>query len=248
MPLNQGVSGPDVRLCWLIGRISVYCLQPFFIMKFYGIALFLFLLVAGSLQGRQLVFESTDIEIESSLMDDQATAVFRFTNESDRPAVITRLKSSCGCTVPELEKREYAPGESGEIIAVFKFGHRRGIQHKRVTVLTPEETFQLSLKTEIPEWGKISPQILRWSIGNDKDPKEVKLRIPSSNNIELIEPDLEMKHFTVTDVRPGKNEWTFTVIPKDTAARATERATLQLRVTDGTAEAMKQMAFHCLIR
>lgn len=39
---------------------------------------------------------------------------FGFTNTSDHPVTIHELKPSCGCLNPRLEKRTYAPGESGE--------------------------------------------------------------------------------------------------------------------------------------
>lgn len=43
-------------------------------------------------------------------------ARFRFTNRGQHPVHITELKPSCGCLNPRLAKRDFAPGESGEII------------------------------------------------------------------------------------------------------------------------------------
>lgn len=41
-------------------------------------------------------------------------ARFGFKNNSDRTALITELKPSCGCLNPRLDKRTYQPGQTGE--------------------------------------------------------------------------------------------------------------------------------------
>ncbi|NDV62302.1 DUF1573 domain-containing protein [Puniceicoccales bacterium CK1056] len=217
-------------------------------MKHINSALCFLLLSMGSLPASSLVFETTEVEIKAGLMDDQSTGLYRFTNAGDEPVVITNLKSSCGCTVPELAKREYAPGESGEIKAVFKFGSRHGVQRKRITVSTSEENYSLLLTTTIPNWATITPQIVRWTIGNAPSPKEIRLRIESPENIELVEPQFNMQHFTVMDVKTADNEWVYSIAPKNTDKRATERVTFQLRATNGSDETTREMAFHCLIR
>ncbi|TNJ44576.1 DUF1573 domain-containing protein [Tamlana fucoidanivorans] len=51
-------------------------------------------------------------EIESR---QSVETVFKYTNTGDAPLVITDIKSSCGCTVPQDWSREpLAPGESGQ--------------------------------------------------------------------------------------------------------------------------------------
>lgn len=217
-------------------------------MKYIHSVLCFLLLSIGGLNASELVFETSEVEVQAGLMDKQSTALYRFTNTSDKPVVITKLKSSCGCTVPELAKREYAPGESGEIKAVFKFGGRHGVQRKRITVSTNEESYSLLLTTVIPNWATITPQIVRWSIGNAPSPKEIRLQIESPENIELVEPQINMQHFTVMDVKTAENEWVYSIVPKNTNTRATERVTFKLRATDGSDETTREMAFHCLIR
>ena len=41
--------------------------------------------------------------------------VFKFTNTGDAPLIITKVKSSCGCTIPSKPKGPIMPGETGEI-------------------------------------------------------------------------------------------------------------------------------------
>ena len=41
--------------------------------------------------------------------------VFEFTNTGDAPLIITKVKSSCGCTVPSWPTEPIMAGETGEI-------------------------------------------------------------------------------------------------------------------------------------
>jgi len=40
---------------------------------------------------------------------------FEFTNTGEAPLIITKVKSSCGCTTPSWPKNPVLPGESGKI-------------------------------------------------------------------------------------------------------------------------------------
>jgi hypothetical protein len=40
---------------------------------------------------------------------------FEFTNTGDAPLIISKVKSSCGCTVPEKPEAPIMPGETGKI-------------------------------------------------------------------------------------------------------------------------------------
>jgi len=59
--------------------------------------------------------------------------VFEFTNTGDTPLVITDVKSSCGCTVPEKPKDPIAPGASGTIKVKYDT-NRLGPIRKTITV------------------------------------------------------------------------------------------------------------------
>ncbi len=41
--------------------------------------------------------------------------VFEFTNTGDAPLIITKVKSSCGCTIPSKPEDPILPGETGKI-------------------------------------------------------------------------------------------------------------------------------------
>ena len=48
-----------------------------------------------------------------------AKTIFKFTNTGDAPLIISNVKSTCGCTVPECKQPPLAPGEEGEITVGF---------------------------------------------------------------------------------------------------------------------------------
>ena len=58
---------------------------------------------------------------------------FEFVNTGDAPLVISKVKSSCGCTVPKKPTAPIMPGEKGEIEVKYNT-KRSGFIRKTVTV------------------------------------------------------------------------------------------------------------------
>jgi hypothetical protein len=65
---------------------------------------------------------------------------FRFTNTGQGPLIITSVKSTCGCTVAQLEKKEYAPGESGTIKATYTAPNTTTTTQKSIYVSSNDKT------------------------------------------------------------------------------------------------------------
>lgn len=59
---------------------------------------------------------------------------FRFINSGDAELLITNVKASCGCTVPEYTKNPIAPGDTGKIEVLFRTGRFVGNQFKSLKV------------------------------------------------------------------------------------------------------------------
>jgi len=51
--------------------------------------------------------------------DGPKTHTFSFTNKWDKPVVIQRVISSCGCAAPEWTRHPVASGAKGEVIVTF---------------------------------------------------------------------------------------------------------------------------------
>jgi hypothetical protein len=209
-----------------------------------------FLAAAGCLNAG-LVFESQQIELQAALTDEKAEAVFRFRNEGDESLTIMRVKSSCGCTVPELDKNEYAPGETGEIRALFTFGSRSGKQQKRITVETNEgsgKIYPLMFVTHIPQWGSLQPQLLRWSLDQDLSTKEIRLQLELPEQVSVTGRTMEMEHFSIEETGSDPGMRVYSVTPKATATRITERFEVTLSSGEGDAAKTRQLVVYCLVR
>ncbi|USN98838.1 MAG: DUF1573 domain-containing protein [Phycisphaeraceae bacterium] len=84
----------------------------------------------------ELRFEADTFEFGDIWDHEKVTHVFKFSNVGNEALTITDVKSTCGCTVPELTKHNYEPGESGELTVIFNPQNRSGEQHKAITVST----------------------------------------------------------------------------------------------------------------
>jgi len=73
-------------------------------------------------------------------------AEYPFKNTGSTTVTIKSLSPSCGCVAAELEKRTYAPGESGVVKLVMTVGARVGEQNKRVIVEIDQERKFVMLK------------------------------------------------------------------------------------------------------
>ena len=66
---------------------------------------------------------------------------FQFTNTTGKDIVVSKLKSSCGCTSPSMKQGRIKPGEVGEIIAKFNTDSFIGLKSAVVTVVFGEPSF-----------------------------------------------------------------------------------------------------------
>ena len=83
--------------------------------------------------------------------------VFEFTNTGDAPLIITRVYSSCGCTIPKKPDAPILPGKTG-VIEVKYDTKRVGPIRKTITVYSnaDEPTKAIKIKGKIidPSKGK----------------------------------------------------------------------------------------------
>ena len=65
--------------------------------------------------------------------------VFEFTNTGSAPLIISKVSSSCGCTIPKKPEEPILPGESGEIQVKYDT-NRVGPIRKAITVISNADT------------------------------------------------------------------------------------------------------------
>lgn len=87
--------------------------------------------------------------------------VFKYKNTGDAPLVITNIKSSCGCTVPQDWSREpLAPGAEGKFTVKFNGSGSNKIS-KSITVTANTEKGSEIVKISAfvkPDLNKVKPQ------------------------------------------------------------------------------------------
>ena len=59
--------------------------------------------------------ERSEIELQNPEIFKSSTATFVLKNTGDVPLLIKDISASCGCTVPEWDKKPIKPGETTEI-------------------------------------------------------------------------------------------------------------------------------------
>jgi hypothetical protein len=90
---------------------------------------------APKVDGAGIVFESETIDYGTIQHNADGKREFVFTNNGDKPLVITNAQGSCGCTVPTWPKEPIAPGAKG-VIGVKYATDRVGAFTKTVTLTT----------------------------------------------------------------------------------------------------------------
>lgn len=90
--------------------------------------------VDSNASGSRITFAETTKDFGEIGDDSSKDHIFKFTNSGIAPLEILQATGSCGCTVPALTKRTFAPGEAGEIKVSFNPHNRRDKQHTQVTV------------------------------------------------------------------------------------------------------------------
>lgn len=91
------------------------------------------------------VFEESIIDYGTIQQHDNGVRAFKFTNRGRAPIVISRVKTSCGCTVPTYPKQAILPGKSG-VIEVKYATNRLGKFSKSLTVFSNADEGQKRLQ------------------------------------------------------------------------------------------------------
>lgn len=94
--------------------------------------------------------EQAEIELQDTQMHETATGIFILKNTGDVPLLIKDISASCGCTIPEWDKRPIKPGEKTEI-KVKVTPDNAGYLRKTVTVFcnTKRGTIPLTVKSMV---------------------------------------------------------------------------------------------------
>ena len=169
---------------------------------------------------QQFEWESEELAFTPSPSDTSVVAHFKFKNTGSAEGNIASVKSSCSCTVPSLEKKNFAPGESGEITATFTIGVRTGLQKKVILVESNDSKRPITvlrMNVTIPEVAQLRPTFLYWQPSEPLSAKEIRLEISKGLpvNTVTVESSTPMISAKAEAIKPGE-EYRIIVTPTET--------------------------------
>ena len=170
-----------------------------------------------NIQGPRIEFETTTQDIGTISTSSSQTCEFEFKNTGNEQLKITNLRSTCGCTIAELKKREYEPGEEGAIKITYRSSIMPEKVSKHLYVVTNDpanKTVQLTIK------GAVVKKV-------EATPDNIKLSLKKENGgfPEITIKSLDDKSFAIQQVKstadcvaadfdPSKTATSFTVTPQ----------------------------------
>ena len=131
--------------------------------------------LAGKLSVNKLIYDFGQVEPSKKVKGE-----YILTNSGKGVLEIVRpVKSSCGCTVPELKTYILQPGESVPLVVTFKAPDHPGKTSKTITVITkspssPKST-TLKITAEIIRHITVTPTRLELHIRKDSPNREIVL-------------------------------------------------------------------------
>jgi len=100
----------------------------------------------------KIKFKTETVDYGEIAKGSDGVRVFEFTNTGNAPLVISKVSSSCGCTIPKKPEDPILPGKTGEIQVKYDT-NRVGPIAKAITVISNAATPTVVLKIK----GKILP-------------------------------------------------------------------------------------------
>lgn len=136
---------------------------------------------------------------------------FKFTNTGKSVLKIEHVQSTCGCTVPELKIKEYAPGETGVISVSFHAPSVKGSVTKHLYIVsnapvTPRA--ELAIKADVVVKVEISPEQV-----------ELRLDQPNAGMPDIVVKSADGVEFSIQSISIANNVIT---VPFDSAKKAKE--------------------------
>ena len=170
---------------------------------------FMLYICVGSLSVQaNLKWKDKTVRMEVHPLQLKATALYPFENTGKEPVEIIKITPSCGCLASRMEKKHFAPGETGVLSVEFNLENRVGSQHKSIKVVSsakPDTADTLYVDVDIPEAFKLSSKRVMWNKEEERAPKIC--RFSNTSNIPLYLTAIKSApagmRLTIRPIRPG---------------------------------------------
>jgi hypothetical protein len=207
------------------------------------------LIATAAVAHAELSWDKPTQQFDRSPEDEAVEARYSFRNTGAQPVTIKSLRSSCGCTTARLEKKTYAPGEQGEVTLRFKFGDRKGLYRKTVTVNTDEQNAEplvLNLIVNIHDPLTFTPALVWWRRGDASEAKTVQAESAPGQRVAITGVSSSSPAFSARLVTTQAGQKYAVVI---TPASTTEKTTAEIKVqTNFPADAPRAYTIHARVK
>lgn len=155
------------------------------------------------------------LNMGTTIEDTVVSGIIKFKNTGDDILKIGRIQTTCGCTVAELSKTEYAPGERGEIEVYFNTkGYGGTLARKSVMIHMEQGTparVRVDIQTEVKALLEVEPRFINLQdLSLTTDTLEQSLTITNNYNRDMAVTDL---YTNIDDLDISVDE--FTLKPGD---------------------------------
>ena len=183
--------------------------------------------------GPKITFEKVTHDFGEVSPGSKNTCEFKFKNTGDALLRIGKIGSTCGCTVPELNKKEYVPGESGVIKARYSASRAAGTITKRLHVPSNDKQnskVALTIKARIVQKVAHEPSRIKFLLKSENAGcPQIKLR--SIDGRAFAVRSFGSTGGSVTaPFDPNKNATEFVIDPKVDITKLEKRTTGQIRI------------------
>ncbi len=90
---------------------------------------------SAAVNGPEITFAKTAHDYGEIFVGSDGSSMFVFTNTGNEPLILSRPRSSCGCTVPTWPQQPILPGESDSITVTYNTS-RAGRINKSVIIMS----------------------------------------------------------------------------------------------------------------
>jgi hypothetical protein len=201
-------------------------------MKFIISSLLVLMVLAVPVQALTWDKSVVDIEVEAGTPELRIDIPYH--NKTDKPVVVTEVKSGCGCASVEWPESAIPAGGSGALTVVYKPGDRQGPQVASLVVKTDEgdsATTTLNLRIQIVRVVSVEPVLVSWQKGSEPQARLINLKKVGSAPVRILGVK-SAKEGLRAELKPGAtaDTWDLVLTPNSTTEAATTRVEIQAEV------------------
>lgn len=157
-----------------------------------------------------LAWEKMRVDVAPKSTEPFATGEFDFQNTGTSPITITEVRPDCSCVTAPLEKKTYAPGEHGQITAIFSLDRQSGEHTVPIQVRTDapgvDAAKVLIFHVSIIDVVSFSERFLYWRPGEPLTPKTVTVTLLAGERLEIKTVHAANPAFTAELTPAGDNQ------------------------------------------